>query len=80
MATKENFDWLDCTLVEAKLNVQGGAPVLRGTRLPVDAIVDHFDYGLSPAEIAEQFEIQQDSVEAILAYLAVQRASSANRQ
>ena len=41
---------------------------MRGTRLPVSAIVDNFKYGLSVAEIAEQFEVPPDSVEAILAY------------
>jgi uncharacterized protein (DUF433 family) len=42
--------------------------VLRGTRMPVNAIVDNFDYGMSVAEISEQFEIPQDSVQAILSY------------
>ena len=48
--------------------VQSGAPVLRGTRMPVNAIIDNFDYGVSLAEIAEQFELAQASVEAVLAY------------
>lgn len=42
--------------------------MLRETRMPVDAIVDNFDYGMSPAEIAEQFELPPDRVKAILAY------------
>jgi uncharacterized protein (DUF433 family) len=68
MATRENIDWSECPLVEVKSAVHSGAPVLRGTRLPVSAIVDNFDYGVSAAEIAEQFEVPRDSVEAILAY------------
>jgi uncharacterized protein (DUF433 family) len=36
--------------------------------MPADAIVDNFDYGLSVAEIAEQFEIPPDLIEAILTY------------
>jgi uncharacterized protein (DUF433 family) len=31
-------------------------------------MVDNFDYGLSAAEIAEQFEISPDRVEAVLTY------------
>jgi uncharacterized protein (DUF433 family) len=73
MATQSNIDWSECQLVEVKLGVLSGAPVLRGTRLPVTAIVDNFDYGVTVAEIAEQFEISQDSIDAILAYAAVQR-------
>jgi uncharacterized protein (DUF433 family) len=64
----ENIDWSECPLVEVKPGVQSGAPVLLGTRMPVDTIVDNFDYGVSVAEIVEQFEVAQDRIEAILAY------------
>jgi uncharacterized protein (DUF433 family) len=75
MATKEKIDWSECTLVEIKPGVQSGVPVLRGTRMPVDAIVDNFDYGVSVAEIAEQFEVPPDRVEAILAYAKSHRVA-----
>jgi uncharacterized protein (DUF433 family) len=64
----EKVDWSECPLVEVKPGVQSGARVLRGTRMPVNAIVDNFDYGVSVAEIAEQFEIPPDQIEAILIY------------
>ena len=51
-----------------KDSVQSGAPVLRGTRMPVHMIVDNFDYGVSVAEIAEQFEIPGQQVEVIITY------------
>ncbi len=69
MVTKEIIDWSECPLVKVKPEVQSGAPVLRGTRMPVNAIVDNFDYGVSVAEIAEQFEVPPDCIEAILATL-----------
>jgi uncharacterized protein (DUF433 family) len=68
MPTAEQIDWSQCAFVEVNPNIQGGAPVLRGTRMPVGAIVDNFDYGLSVAEISEQFEIPQDRVQAVLTY------------
>ncbi len=68
MATQDNIDWSECPLVEVKPAVQSGAPVLRGTRLPVSALVDNFDYGVSIAEIAEQFEVSLGCVESILTY------------
>jgi uncharacterized protein (DUF433 family) len=74
MTTKE-IDWSECPLVEVKPGVQSGAPVLRGTRMPVNAVVDNFDYGLSVAEIAEQFEIPLDSIEAILIYAKSHRVA-----
>jgi uncharacterized protein (DUF433 family) len=68
MVTMEKIDWSECPLVEFKPGVQGGAAVVRGTRMPVNAIVDNFDYGVSAAEIAEQFEIPPERVEVILTY------------
>lgn len=68
MAANEKVDWSECPLVEVKPGVHSGAPVLRGTRMPVSAIIDNFDYGISVAEIAEQFEIPEDLIEAILTY------------
>ena len=68
MGMKEKVDWTECPLVEVKTGVHSGEPVLLGTRMPVSAIVDNFDYGVSVAEIAEQFEIAPDSVEVILSY------------
>jgi uncharacterized protein (DUF433 family) len=68
MATQDRVDWSECPLVEVKPGVQSGAPVLRGTRMPANAIVDNFDYGMSVSEIAEQFELPPDRVEAIVTY------------
>jgi uncharacterized protein (DUF433 family) len=75
MATNEKIDWSECPLVETKPGVQSGAPVLRGTRMPVSAIVDNFDYGVSVAEIAEQFEVRPDHIQAILAYAKSHRVA-----
>ena len=58
MATQEKIDWSDCPLVEVKPGVQGGAPVLLGTRMPVNAIVDNFDYGVSVDEIANSLRFR----------------------
>ena len=76
MVTKEKIDWSECPLVEVKPEVQSGAPVLRGTRMPVNAIVDNFDYGVSVAEIAQQFELPRDRFEAILAYAKCYRVAN----
>jgi uncharacterized protein (DUF433 family) len=75
MAAEEGIDWARCPLVESNPRVMSGAPVLRGTRMPVSAIVDNFDYGLSIAEIAEQFELTGDQVQAILTYAKSRRVA-----
>lgn len=75
MSTEGKIDWAECPLVEIKPGVQSGAPVLLGTRMPVSAIVDNFDYGLSVAEIAEQFQIAPEGVEAIVTYAKSHRVA-----
>jgi uncharacterized protein (DUF433 family) len=75
MAGQDQIDWSQCQLVEIKLGVQSGAPVLRGTRMPVNAILDNFDYGVSVAEIAEQFEVPPDHIETIVAYAQSHRVA-----
>jgi len=54
--------------VEANPQILGGATVLRGTRMPVSAIVDNFDYGLSVSEIMEQFDVSKENFEEVLEY------------
>ena len=48
--------------------MQGGAPVLRRTRLPAGVIIANFDYGVSVDAIAGQFELTRDRIEARVAY------------
>jgi uncharacterized protein (DUF433 family) len=43
--------------------------------MPVSAIVDNFEYGLSVAEIAEQFEISESEIEKILSYAKSHRVA-----
>ena len=75
MAVAEQIDWSQCPLVETKPKVLSGAPVLIGTRMPVSAIVDNSAYGLSVAEIAEQFQIPEAQVQAILTYAKSHRVA-----
>jgi uncharacterized protein (DUF433 family) len=75
LASQEKIDWSECPLVEVNPRVQSGAPVLRGTRMPANAIVDNYDYGVSVAEISEQFEVPQDRIQAILSYAQSHRVA-----
>ena len=55
------LDWSDCPLVEIIPGKVGGAPLLKNTRLPVEAITGNYDAfrdeGLSPdAALAETLD------------------------
>ena len=75
MSCKETVDWSECSLVESKPGVQSGAPVLRGTRLPASAIAENFNFGLTTPEIAEQFEVPVDQVDAVITYAKSHRVA-----
>jgi uncharacterized protein (DUF433 family) len=75
MAAIVQVDWSNCPLVEVDPEIQSGAPVLRGTRVPVSAIVDNAEYGLSITEISEQFPVSPEQVQAILDYANGHRAA-----
>jgi uncharacterized protein (DUF433 family) len=72
-------DWSDCQLAEVVPGKVSGAPLLKNTRLPIDAIVGNYDAfrdeGLSAeAAIAETLdcypEAGLDAIKAILDYRA----------
>jgi uncharacterized protein (DUF433 family) len=65
-------DWINCPLVEINPRKLSGAPVLRGTRMQADSILENYADGMAPEEIAEVFELPVESVRALVAY-AVQQ-------
>ncbi len=73
------IDWSDCPLVEVIPGKASGAPLLKNTRLPVEALTGNYDAfraeGLSPDDaIAETLdcypEVGIDAIKAILRYRA----------
>ena len=74
-----SLDWSDCPLVEIIPGKVSGVPLLKNTRLPVEAITGNYDAfreeGLSPeAAMAETLdcypEASLDAIKAILRYRA----------
>ena len=73
------IDWSECPLVEVIPGKVSGAPLLKNTRLPVEAITGNYDAfraeGLSPdAAIAETLdcypETSVDAIKVLLDYRA----------
>lgn len=63
-----DFDWTGSSIVEHVPNRCGGAPVLRGTRLPVKSILDNYDNGCTPDQVAAMFEVAVEDVRAVLEF------------
>jgi len=53
--TGSDIDWMACELVEQVPGKVSGRPVVRGTRIMPDAIVNSYDLGDSIEEIHEGF-------------------------
>jgi uncharacterized protein (DUF433 family) len=64
------MDWSDCPIVEINPRKVSGAPILKGTRVQADAIVENFEGGSPVEEIAENFAIPQVTVREILSFAA----------
>lgn len=64
------MDWTDCPLVEVIPGKVSGVPLVKGTRMPADGIVSNFQTGSPVEEIAENFDIPESSIRALLSYAA----------
>lgn len=64
------IDWTKCPLVEVNPRKVSGVPILKGTRMPADAVVENYEGGSSVEEIADDFEIPVASIRALLAFVA----------
>ncbi len=51
-------------------HVMAGKPVIRGTRITVDMILELLASGMKPEEIAEDYRISLDDIRAALLYAA----------
>lgn len=66
-------DWADCSLVETVPGKVSGVPILIGTRVQADAIVENYQGGSPVAEISDNFEIPVEIICGVLNYAAERR-------
>jgi uncharacterized protein (DUF433 family) len=62
------IDWTQCSIVEMVPGRLSGAPVLKNTRLPVDAILNNYDAGLDSDQVAKLFDVPVSDVRMILEF------------
>ena len=55
VATTSDLDWTACELIEVVPGKVSGRPIVRGTRILPDAIVDSYDLGETIDELCEGF-------------------------
>lgn len=64
------MDWKDCDLVEVIPGKVSGVPLLKGTRVQADTILESAELGRTPEQIADDYRIKLSDVKALLAYAA----------
>ena len=60
------MNWHACSLVEVVPGKVSGVPILKGTRVQADAIVENYQNGSPIEEIAENFSISAVTIAQIL--------------
>jgi len=64
------FDWAQCPAVESVPGKMSGAWVFRGTRMPVVAVFENLEDGLTIGEIVELYDgLTREQVEAVLNFV-----------
>ncbi len=66
------MDWSGCEWVEQVPGRMGGVPVVIGSRVTPESVVEHADGGFSVGQIAWMFSLPRNKVRTILEF-AVQR-------
>jgi uncharacterized protein (DUF433 family) len=65
------FDWSQCAAVESVPGKVSGAWVFRGTRIPVSAVFENFEDGLTIDQIVKMFDgLKLEQVRAVLEFAA----------
>jgi uncharacterized protein (DUF433 family) len=65
------LDWSQCEAVESVPGKVSGAWVFRGTRIPVSAVFENLEDGLTIDEVVEIFDgLTRDQVKAVLEFTA----------
>jgi uncharacterized protein (DUF433 family) len=75
---EREIDWMQCELIEQIPGKVSGRPIVRGTRILPDAIVNNFDAGDSLELIHENYPgLSIAQIERLIEFAHAQRAQSA---
>ena len=75
--TERPIDWSQCGDVESVPGRVSGAWVIKGTRVPAQAVLDNARAGCSAEEIAtEIFELSLERVQRVLSFAKIAQSAS----
>ena len=62
--------WEGCSAVEIVPGVVSGAPIIRGSRVQADTVIESYELGETVEEIAYSFDLDPNDIEELLAFAA----------
>ena len=60
------IDWTGYSMVEQNPMKLSGTPILKGSRMPAQGIIENYMSGYSPDEVAELFDLPKGGVRALI--------------
>jgi len=74
------LDWSQCPAVESVPGKLSGAWVFRGTRIPISAVFENLEDGLTIEEIVQMFDgLKQEQAKAVLEFAAQSVSTPAHK-
>jgi uncharacterized protein (DUF433 family) len=70
------MDWSGCEMIEVIPGKVSGLPVIRGSRVPADQVLENHDAGETVEDIAYNFDLNPDDIRNVLAYAARRQFTS----
>ncbi len=64
------LDWSQCPAVESVPGKRSGAWVFKGTRMPVAAVFENLEAGLTVEEVMDEFSVTREQITAVLQFAA----------
>ncbi len=64
-----SVDWSQCPAVESDPDKMSGAWVLRGTRMPVQAVFENLEDGMSIREITDNYDVTAEEIKPVLEFI-----------
>lgn len=64
------LDWSQCPAVESIPGKVSGAWVFKNTRMPVAAVFENLEAGLTVEEVMEEFSLTREQINAVLHFAA----------
>jgi uncharacterized protein (DUF433 family) len=62
------MDWTGCDVVEVIPGKVSGVPILKGSRVQADAVLENAESGESVDDIAYNFDLNPEDIRKVLAY------------